>query len=201
MERRRSARLSVEADARKPSKRPRKPRATLGQVLGELWALTPFPAIVRGWVGAEIIVLRLIQRIRRWLPLRLRQFINSFVSSHPLHDISCAVWLAAFVGIWFVGWELTWMMTANVALSFILSWIFRFSSPSDVDPSIRSRGRVSPCGFPCVELHLLTVFASTIIIASGRHPVAMGVGVGSIVGLFLLRVYALTHFITQLLGA
>jgi len=93
-----------------------------------------------------------------------------------------------------------WQLAVNVVLSFTFSWTVGrvVATPADVDPRIRPRGRVSPRGFPCVELHLATVLCTAAII---KFPAERSIITCSLLALTTLasfRLYALTHFPSQL---
>lgn len=193
--------------------------------LSRAYGRTPLPSLLRLLVRADFAALSVVRRCRLCLPLPLRAALSALTSSHPLHDISSGVWLGALVAVLFVGWEMAWMLVANLSLALLLSWTLAAPGPGDLDPvgyRLR-RGRVSPAGFPCLELHMLTVVVVMLNVAYEKGgdggggggadasaavaPTGLGVGLGASLGagvvllLFLLRLFALTHFVSQLLGA
>ena len=93
-----------------------------------------------------------------------------------------------------------WLLAANVMLSFILAWTVGAGAkvPADLDSRLQPRGRVSPTGFPCVELHLATVLAVAALLHYPRNGWVWVAGVGGIWCLIFLRLYGLSHFPHQL---
>jgi hypothetical protein len=159
---------------------------------------------VRRWfLRLYMLDLALLYRVvllRRLLPKSCRRFSDRLISSHPGYDLSCALWISMLVLIPFVGWPLTWMMVANVVLSFVLSWSLPSAVPLQFDPSLKARGRVSPAGFPCIELHLSTVVAAVLWVEYKGNPAISAAGVLWVLLLLYTRLYALTHFLHQLAG-
>lgn len=151
---------------------------------------------------AELRFLLWVQDARRRLPPLVRAVAEALTSSHPGRDVSAAVWLATVPALWYLGPTLMWLLAANIALSFALAWTVgrTVAVPADVDARLRARGRVSPTGFPCVELHMAVVlFAAALL----RYP-SSGLAAGAVLTvsvLVVLRLYALTHFPSQLLAS
>lgn len=79
-------------------------------------------------------------------------------------------------------------------------------TPEQYDGRLKPRGRVSPNGFPCVELHLAavlwaTLFASPDVRPPGSPGATAGLALGCIAScgaLLGLRLYAGTHMLWQL---
>jgi hypothetical protein len=149
---------------------------------------------------AELDFLFAVQRFRRRMPMSLRYVFDRLISSHPLYDLSLAAWMAVPPAMLYTGPALMWMIVANIFLSFGLSWMLNAAVPTDLDPRLKPRGRVSPSGFPCVELHLATVLFIALVFYF-PHAAAIVACAGLLLLLFVLRLYALTHFPHQLLGS
>lgn len=146
---------------------------------------------------AELDVLYAVQRTRRMLPHALRWLCDRLISSHPFYDVSIAVWMTTPFALAAYGWVLWWLLVLNVAVAFSLHWALDAPSPADLDARLRPRARLSPSGFPCMEVQLATALLAYIAWwhASALVWCGCALAVGALV---LLRVYALTHFPHQL---
>lgn len=191
----------------------------------------------RAAVSLDLNLLLVLQYIRRRLPGFLRRTTDRLISAHPLHDLSLLVWAGAGISLWFVGWQMAWMVAGNATLSFVLASLLPLTAdamtqsrglgftslrsilnatgralahlsrtPEQYDGRLKPRGRVSPSGFPCIELHILTVMWATLIASPWTRPAGdagatAGLALGAIVsiaGLVALRMYAGTHMLWQL---
>jgi hypothetical protein len=150
----------------------------------------------------EVASLLSVQRFRRGrLPLWLRWSCDRLLSTHPFYDASLAAWLAAIALLPIVGYPIWWCMSVNVVASFALSRYPGGAAPADVEPRIKSRGRVSPSGFPCVEVQLASCLATVVATEFRGEPLAGAVGALYVAALALLRLYGCTHFPSQLLAS
>jgi len=100
------------------------------------------------------------------------------------------------------------MLSLNVTVGFIVAFSLRFGSPRDYDSRLKPRGRVSPTGFPCIEAQLATVMWSMVLIYNQQNGASastilalIGSCVVSSLLLALLRLYAGTHTLLQLLAS
>lgn len=207
--------------------------------------------LFRWFLNVDLSCLLFLQSVRRRLPLCVRSFFDRMISGHPAHDISLVIWIAAAGCLWAIGWPLAWLVVGNMTLSFILAWVLPmivaplklvaivgrwgnllrglgdalehiYRTPETYDPRLKPRARVSPTGFPCIELHLLTVLWSCILL-SYLSPKAIyyNTGTGGSVepqskvvstalittcaitfGFFLwIRLYSGTHLLWQLVAS
>lgn len=139
-----------------------------------------------------------IQQYRKRIPRTLRRYMDLCISSHPLYDLSFIYWLSILLGLYYIGYRLMWIVSINILLSFLLAWTIGGSVPNDNDLRLRPRGRVSPNGFPCIELQITASFLYVLIL---QGTVKIGVIFLGYTGLFiliLLRLYGLTHYPHQL---
>lgn len=150
----------------------------------------------------EVNFLLSVQRYRRSkLPYIVRWMCDRMISTHPFYDASFAAWLQTIVAIYFVGFPLSWCLCANIFIIFIIAHYVRGQAPSDVEPRIKSRGRLSPSGFPCIELFIFGCVCAAVLY---KFPGDLYALLGSIITpltLFLLRVYGCTHFPSQLISS
>ena len=153
----------------------------------------PFAQLLR----AELDALYHVQRARRALPLALRWLCDRLLSAHPFYDLSIAFWMAAPFALASYGWVLWWLLVLNMFTAFIVHWTLDAPSPADLDARLRPRGRLSPSGFPCMELQIATSLLAYVAWWHGSVQVWIGCLVAG-GALFALRVYALTHFFHQL---
>jgi len=160
-----------------------------------------------GWVAQryvliELVLLHGLQRGRSTLPRPMRALCGRLISGHPLHDVSLLLWVGMPVAIWFMGWPLTWMLIVNIALSLVLSGLVPAPVPSQFDATLRPKGRVSPTGFPCLELHLGVVIIAMLAFSRATVPLPVTYTATALVAVLICtRLYALSHFLLQLLGA
>lgn len=182
-----SENLRREKDAQKRRKRYKKPEIT---VPGSLMYYK-----LLAW-DAEMVFY--IQKWCRKLPRPVRSVCRSMLSSNPLFDLSIITWITTAVGLYFCGWNLFWSLSLNVFLAFFLSWIVGGRMPGDIDPRLQPLGRVSPTGFPCIEIQLSVAALCVMLIEFPEPPVVffsfLYLGV-----LLFLRLFGMTHFIHQLL--
>jgi hypothetical protein len=158
----------------------------------------PAATLVQLFMQMELDLLYRVQKARRRLPLTLRWTADRLISSHPFYDVSLIVWVCTIVGCYFVGWGYMWVFSANVFASATLAALLGGPVPSDLDPRIKPRGRVSPSGFPCIELHLATVALAV----AGRAYPQPSVLIPAVLFwaiLVALRLYGCTHLPHQLL--
>jgi len=150
----------------------------------------------------EVKLLLYVQRYRRSkLPYIVRWMCDRMISTHPFYDASFAAWLQTIVAIYFVGFPLSWCLCANIFIIFMVAHFFRGKVPSDVEPRIKSRGRLSPSGFPCIELFIFGCVCAAVLYKFPRDLYAI---LGSIITplvLSLLRIYGCTHFPSQLISS
>jgi hypothetical protein len=153
----------------------------------------------------ELDFLYMAQKIRRVLPHPVRWMADRLISSYPFYDVTIGLWMAIPYFLWAYGWILFWLLSINVFGSFMLHWALDAPSPGDVDARLRPRGRLSPSGFPCIEIQ---VAACLLAYIAWFHmtPLAIGLCTGVGGSIVLLRFYALTHFphqiiVSGLLGA
>jgi hypothetical protein len=153
----------------------------------------PFALLLR----AELDALYAVQRVRRALPLALRWLFDRLISAHPLYDVSVALWMAAPFALWARGWVLFWLLVLNVFAAFALHWTLGAPSPGALDARLRPRGRVSPSGFPCMELQVASALLGYLAWWHATPAAVLGAGAAG-AALLATRVYALTHFPHQL---
>lgn len=165
--------------------------------VGEYFNLPKHPWL-RRYMLAELGFLFAVQRFRRRVPLSLRWVLERLISSHPMYDLSFAVWLATFVAMYYVGYKLMWIMSANIFVSFGLAWFVGGRAPSQIDGRLRPRGRVSVNGWPCIELQLASVLMAVMAIEY-PNPAVITLASLTLLLLISLRIYGLTHFPHQLL--
>jgi hypothetical protein len=146
---------------------------------------------------AELDALYAVQRARRALPLALRWVCDRLLSAHPFYDAALALWMAVPFALAAYGWVLFWLLVLNVGVAFCLHWALGAPSPAELDARLRARGRLSPSGFPCMELQVLTALLAY---AAWWHATVAAAAWCALAGgaLLALRVYALTHFPHQL---
>lgn len=161
--------------------------------------------LARWWahriIRPDVRLLLRIQAWRRTLPLWFRRVMDSLISGHPLYDASIVLYVLCIVAIWFVGWPLTWILVLNMIGSFVACILLRAPTPTDADATLRERERVSPWGFPCIELQVATALLAMVL---SSPPVNAGLAITCgccWLALLFLRVYALTHFLHQLVGS
>jgi hypothetical protein len=148
----------------------------------------------------EVNFLLTVQRFRRSsLPYFIRWMCDRMISTHPFYDASFAAWLQTVVAIYFVGFPLSWCLCANIFLGFVLARIFKGKIPSDVEPRIKSRGRLSPSGFPCIELFIVGCVSYAVVYKFPKDIYAILGAILTPLILSLLRIYGCTHFPSQLI--
>ena len=169
------------------------PETLLSAVAVPLPRFRPFAQLLR----AELDVLYIVQRTRRTLPHALRWLCDRLISSHPFYDVSIAIWMATPFALAAYGWVLWWLLVLNVFMAFAIHWTLDAPSPADLDARLRPRGRLSPSGFPCMEVQIATALLAYIAWWHASALVWFGCFLAA-GALILLRVYALTHFFHQL---
>ena len=152
---------------------------------------------IASFLRSELDFLYALQKIRRVLPLSVRWLCDRLLSSHPFFDVTIGLWMAVPWLLFAYGWVLFWLLSANLFLTFALHWATEAPSPGDVDSRLRPRGRVSPSGFPCMEIQLAACILAYIAWWHATLRVT-GLCVGAGGFLVLLRFYALTHFPHQI---
>jgi hypothetical protein len=160
----------------------------------------PRHPLLREVARVELEALFRVQRLRRRLPHSVRWVADRLISTHPLYDVSFASWLATFVCLYHVGFSLMWVLAVNIVVSFLLAWVVGGAVPADGDVRLRPRGRVSPSGFPCVELQITAALLAPVVRVYPQPAVVALCGVYFVL-LVLLRLYGLTHFPHQLLAS
>lgn len=157
----------------------------------------PFRTVAALCLQSELDFLYSLQKARRRLPLVVRWTADRLICAHPLYDFSLVVWTCTLVALYYMTWGMMWTLVANVLLSFLLAMFVGGPIPAGLDNRIKSRGRASPSGFPCIELQLATVC----LVVCGRlfpHPAALLLGTLTWLLLLSLRLYGVTHFPHQL---
>lgn len=157
----------------------------------------PFKTVAALCLQSELDLLYSLQKARRRLPLMVRWTADRLICAHPLYDFSLVVWTCTLVALYFMTWGMMWALVGHVLLSFLLAMFVGGPVPAALDSRIKARGRASPSGFPCIELHLATVC----LVICGQvfpHPAAILLGVLTWLLLLSLRLYGVTHFPHQL---
>jgi len=173
--------------------------STSGASVGETVRL-PRSALIARILRSELDALFTLQRWRRLLPLSLRALCEQLLSTHPFYDLSVALWLILPLELLYHGWSLFWLLSFNLYLGFFLAWVLGGHIPGEVDVRLRPRGRVSPSGFPCIELQLCSCLLLFLAMRTGSAAEVAAVAC-YLAALLLLRLYGLTHFPHQLLGS
>lgn len=73
--------------------------------------------------------------------------------------------------------------------------------PANLDARLKPRGRVSPHGFPCIEVHIATVLFIMLAAEFPTSPAVYIVGSVCWSTLVWLRLYGVTHYPHQLIGS
>ena len=152
----------------------------------------------------ELSLCHRIESLRKKLPKSLRTVLIAVCSAHLGYDLSCAVWICGLIASIECGARVAWLTVTTGGVSFLMSLLPPLNSsksPSDVDPGIRARGRVSPAAFPCVELATATAVGYGLLTT---HPSSPWAWMSALISVGLLcahRLLALTHFPSQLAGS
>jgi hypothetical protein len=140
------------------------------------------------------------QGAARRLPKAARRFCRQLISAHPFHDVTLALWLALPYFLLSHRWDLFWLLSANLFGTFMLSWWVGGAGPGELDPSLRPLPRLSPSAFPCVEVQLAACLLTYLAWWHRTLPAAAACA-AAFAALLATRLFALTHFPSQLAGS
>ena len=168
----------------------------VGTTLGGIIAL-PRSVCFRVVVAAEVGLLYHVQRARNRLPRWIRHVCDRLLSAHPLYDLTLGLWMLVPLALYHLGWRLFWPLALNVLVGFLLSWGVGGPIPRDMIEWLRPRPRLSPSGFPCIEVQVAACLLTYVGWWYGT-PLAVGGCSAAFLALLALRLYALTHFPHQL---
>jgi len=158
----------------------------------------PRTFILRPLLRAEVYILFLLQRLRGRLPRKVRYICDRLLSSNPFYDLTFGLWLLTPWCLYHVGWRLFWPLSLNVFSGFLLSWIVGGPIPRELIEWLRPRGRLSPSGFPCIELQVASCLLTYVGWWYSTFPVVVVACCAAFLLLVTLRLYGLTHFPHQL---
>jgi hypothetical protein len=150
---------------------------------------------------SDVYVMHAVQRLRSALPKRVRRTLDKLVSAHPMYDLTLGLWLCIPWALYSLGWRLFWPLALNTLCAFLATWLVGGPKPEQLIDWLRPLGRMSPSGFPCIELQVATCLLTYVgwWYASPLQLAVVLPCAAALAALLALRLYALTHFPHQLL--
>ena len=146
----------------------------------------------------EVFLLHALQGLRARLPRSVRRTMDKLISAHPLYDLTLALWLCIPWALASLGWRLFWPLCLNILVGFLLAWFVGGPIPGDLIDWLKPRARLSPSGFPCIELQVASCLLLYVGWWHSDSPGVVAACCAAFATLLLLRLYALTHFPHQL---
>ena len=150
-------------------------------------------------ISVDVYIMHAVQGARARLPRSVRRTLDKLLSAHPLYDVTLGLWLLVPWALALLGWRLFWALALNVTFAFLATWYIGGPLPGEWIGWLRPRARLSPSGFPCIELQVASCLLTYVAWWYGPRLAVVLPCAAALAALVALRLYALSHFPHQLL--